>query len=144
MEKFVPSKLTKRTITSIFMGIYDLRGLLAPLTGRLKRDLRDILVATPQWDHAVDSISRSKWVKNFLDVERLRVMKFTRPRMPIDAKNSKMRLWILVDASKQLIVIWAAVGFKRTNGEWSVAFLVARCLLVPKDMTIPRAEMEAL
>ena len=71
-------------------------------------------------------------------------MKFTRPRMPIDAKNSKMRLWVLVDASKQLIVICSAVGFKRTNGEWSVAFLVGRCLLVPKDMTIPRAEMEAL
>ena len=70
MEKFVPSKLTKRTITSKFMGIYDLRGLLIPLTGRLKRDLRDISVATPQWDHAVDSIGRSKWVKNFLNVER--------------------------------------------------------------------------
>ena len=48
------------------------------------------------------------------------------------------------DARKHLIVIWAMVGFKRTYGEWSVSFLVARCLLVPKTMSIPRAEMEGL
>ena len=90
MDKFVPSKLTKRMVTSKFMGIFDIRGLLIPLTARVKRDLRDISVATPQWDHAVGSIGRSKWVKNFLDVERIKGMKFTRPRMPVDAKNSNM------------------------------------------------------
>ena len=95
-------------------------------------DLRDISVATPQWDHAVSIAGRSKWVKNFLYIKRLQGMKFTRPRMPTDAKNSKMRLWVLVDATKQLIVIWAAVGFKRTNGEWSVAFLVVDAFLSPK------------
>ena len=51
--------------------------------------------------------------------------------MPVDAVDCRMRLWVLVNAAKELIVIWAAVGFKRKNGEWSVAFLVARCLLVP-------------
>ena len=85
-----------------------------------------------------------KWVRNFLDIERLKGIKFTRPRMPVDAIDCRMRLWVLVDATKELIVIWAAVGFKRKNGKWSVAFIVARCLLVPGDMTISRAEMEAL
>ena len=144
MNKFVPKILTKRMITSKFMGIFDLKGMLIPLTGRFKRDLRDISTTTPHWDHAVDTIGRSKWVLNFLDVERLKGMKFTRPRMPVDAINIKMRLWILVDASKHLIVIWAGVGFKRANGQWSIAFLVARCLLVPRGMSIPRAEMESL
>ena len=64
--------------------------------------------------------------------------------MPEDAIDTKMRLWVLVDAAKDLLCIWAGVGFKRKNGQWSIAFLVARCLLVPIDMTIPRAEMEAL
>ena len=141
MDKFVPKKLTKRMITSKFMGIFDIKGLLIPLTGRFKKDLRDISATTPQWDHDVDSIGRSKWVLNFLDTERLKGMKYTRPRMPVDAVDIKMRLWVMVDASKHLIVIWAGAGF---NGQWSIAFLVARCLLVPRGMSIPRAEMESL
>ena len=64
--------------------------------------------------------------------------------MPEDAIDTKMRLWVLVDAAKELMSVWSDVGFKRRDGTWSCAFLVARCLLVPVDCTIPRAEMEAL
>ena len=65
------------------MGIFDLRGLLIALTARLKRD---ISAATPEWDHAVDGNYRAKWVMNFLDMERLlKGLKFSRPRMPMDA-----------------------------------------------------------
>ena len=56
MNKFVPKILTKRMITSKFMGNFDLKGMLIPLTGRFKRDLRDISTTTPHWDHAVDTI----------------------------------------------------------------------------------------
>ena len=38
MNKFIPKKLTKCMITSKFMGIFDLKGLLIPLIGRLKLD----------------------------------------------------------------------------------------------------------
>ena len=47
MESFVPKKLTKRMVTSKFMGIFDLRGLLIPLSARFKRDLRNIVNTTP-------------------------------------------------------------------------------------------------
>ena len=144
MDNFVPLKLTKLQVTSKFMGIFDLRGLLIPLTARLKKDLRDVVATTPEWDHGIKTGQRSKWVKNFLDVEKCKGIKFTRPRMPVDAVDTKMRLWVLVDAAKDLLAIWAGVGFKPKDGKWSIAFLVGRCLLVPLDMTIPRAEMEAL
>ena len=104
MDKFIPVKLTKRQITSKFMSIFDLCGLLIPQTARLKRDLRDISAATPGWDHTVDVDSRAKWVKNFLEIERLTYLKFSRPRMSVDAINSKMRLWGMVDAAKELLV----------------------------------------
>ena len=71
-------------------------------------------------------------------------MKFHRPRMPIDAIDTKMRLWVLVDVSKELLAVWSGVGFKRKSGSWNSAFLIARCLLVPLDFSIPRVEMEAL
>ena len=51
---------------------------------------------------------------------------------------------VLVDAAKELLVIWAGVGFKRKNGEWSSAYLIGRSLLAARDSTIPRDEMEAL
>ena len=61
-----------------------------------------------------------------MDMEKLNGLKFSRPRMPVDAINCKMRLWVLVDAAKELLMVWAGVGLKRKNGEWSIAFLVAR------------------
>ena len=79
-----------------------------------------------------------------MDLEKVRGMKFTRPRMPVDAIDCRMRLWIFVDPAKELLVVWAGVGFKRRDGTWSIAFLIARCLLIPAGMSIPRAEMEAL
>ena len=51
-----------------------------------------------------------------MDMEKLKGLKFSRPRMPVDAINTKMRLWVLVDAAKELLVVWAGVGFKRKNG----------------------------
>jgi hypothetical protein len=113
------------------------------LTARLKKDLRDVVAITPEWDHGIATGQRSKWVKNFLDLEKCKGIKFTRLRMPVDAFNTKMRTFVLVDAAKDLLTIWAGVGFKRKDGKWSIAFLVGRCLLVPLDMTIPMTEMEA-
>ena len=39
MGNYVPTKLNKCQVTSKFMGLFNLRGLLIPLTSRLKRDL---------------------------------------------------------------------------------------------------------
>ena len=143
LDNFVPMKLTKRMIVSKFMGIFDLLGKLIPLTARFKRDLRKMLRTTPSWDEAVTNEHRTAWVKNFHDLERVKGLKFVRPRMPIDAQDTKMRLMVFVDAAAELLVVWAGVGFKRTNGEWSMSYLIGRCLLASAG-TIPRDEMEVL
>ena len=144
MDKFVPPNLTKRMIVSKFMGVFDLLGKLVPLTSRMKRDLRAMMRDTASWDQPVSSEHRTSWVRNFLDLEKARGHKFTRARMPVDAVNSKMRLLVLVDAAKELLVIWAGVGFKRNNGKWSCSQLVGRSLLALIDSTTPKDEMEAL
>ena len=100
MDKFVPEKLTKKLIVSKFMGIFDLLGKLIPLTARMKKDMRRMMKATPTWDEAVTEEHRSSWVKNFLDIEKAKGLKFTRPRMPLDAVDKKMRLMVLVDATQ--------------------------------------------
>ena len=100
--------------------------------------------ATPTWDEVVTEEHRTKWVKNFWDLERCKGLKYTRPRMPVDAVNTKLRLMVLVDAAKELLVIWSGVGFERANGEWSCSYLIGRSLLAYSDSTTPRDEMEAL
>ena len=144
MDTFVPQKLTKRMITSKFMGVFDLLGKLIPLTARMKKDLRKMIRATPTWDEAVSNEHRTVWVRNFLDIEKAKGLQFTRPRMPIDALNTKMRLLVLVDATEELLIVWAGVGFKRKCGSWSSSYLIGRSLLAATDLTIPRDELEAL
>ena len=144
MNAFVPEKLTKRMIVSKFLSVFDILGHLIPLTSRMKLDVRRMVKETESWDDAVTNEHRTKWVKNFLDLEKLKGLQFTRPRMPEDAIDSKMRLMVFVDAAKDMAVVWAGVGFKRQCGLWSSSYLIGRSLLCPVDSTTPRNEMEAL
>ena len=77
MNNFVPKFLTRRQITSKHVGVFDIKGLLIPLTARCKRDLRDTFTETPKWDHSVFSGSRAKWVRNFQTVQRNEVQQAT-------------------------------------------------------------------
>ena len=144
MSLFVPQKLTKRQIVSKLMSVFDLLGHLIPITSRLKRDMRRMMKDTAQWDDAVTDEHRSTWVKNFLDLERCKGLQFTRPKMPVDAVDTKMRLVVMVDAAEELLLVWAGNGFRRRNGTWSSAYLVGRSLLMNVESTIPKDEMEAL
>ena len=143
MDDFVPKQLTKRMVMSKFMGVFDLLGKLIPLRAKMKRDLRLLTNVVTSWDETVPDELRSVWVKNFLDIEKAKGIKFSRPRMPIDAVDTKMRLIVMVDAATELIVVWSGVGFKRRGGDWSCSYLIGRCLLA-SGTTIPRDEMEAL
>ena len=143
MNNFVPKSLTKRMLASKFYGIYDPLGKLIPLTSKMKMDMSRILKGGMAWDDVVADEHRTSWVKHFLSLEKAKGLKFSRPRMPIDAVDTKMRLFVLVDATSQMLVIWSGVGFKRKNGSWSIAYLIGRCLLAPAG-TIPRNEMEVL
>ena len=90
MNSFVPRKLTRRQVVSKLMSIFDLQGRMIPLTARFKRDMRTVISATLSWDEAVTNEHRTTWVKNFMNMEAMKGIKFTRPRMPQDAIDTKM------------------------------------------------------
>ena len=62
---------------------------LEPLKGKLKIDEREAVMITSGWDDAVPSNIRSKWVQNFLLIEQMRGLKFSRARVPRTAIDMK-------------------------------------------------------
>ena len=144
MEKFVPQKITPRQISSKFLSYYDILQLAMPVTAGMKRDLRRVMKETDGWDTKVTDELRSIWVKNLWKLEKLKGLKFVRAKMPEDAVGEKMRMLVLVDAAKMLIVSGVWVGFKLKNGDWSCAYLIGRCLLTAEDSTTPKDELNGL
>ena len=145
MEKFVPKSVTPRQIASKFLSYYDLLQLALPLTAGMKRDLRKVVKeSSGLWDKECSAELRSSWVKNLWMLERLKGMKYQRAKMPEDAVDGKMRMLILVDAAKMLIVTGVWVGFKLKSGGWSCSYLIGRALLTAEDSTTPKDELNGL
>ena len=69
---------------------------------------------------------------------------FVRAKMPDDALDERMRMIVLVDAAKMLIVLGVWVGFRLKTGGWSCSYLVGRSLLTAEDSTTPKDELNGL
>ena len=142
MDAFVPDRLTRRMIVSKRAALYDSMGKLEPVKGMLKVGEREVVIATLDWDDPVASDVRNKWIKNFLMMEQLRGIRFTRARMPSTAVSSKMRLITLVDGAKELVMVACYCGFRVEGGGWSNQHLIGRSALGVG--TVPRNELQAL
>ena len=95
----------------------------------LKVHEREAALATSDWDDHVNATIRNKWVKNFLMIEQLRGLKFTRARMPANALNTRMRIITLVDGARDLVMISCWCGFRIEGGGWSNQHLIGRSAL---------------
>ena len=142
MNAFVPEKLTRRMIVSKRAALYDSMGKLEPVKGMLKVNEREAVLATLDWDDSVASDIRNKWVKNFLMMEQLRGLRFTRARMPSTAVSTSMRLITLVDGAKELVMVASYCGFRVEGGGWSNQHLIGRSAIGVG--TVPRNELQAL
>ena len=145
LEEFVPKDLSRRTIFSKNSSIYDPCGKLAPVLGILKVDLRLVSKLTEEWDDTIPASARSKWLKNFMLLERLRGMKFQRAMMPSDAVSSRMNLIVAGDVAEANVEMFGAwARFKRKNGTYSCQQILGRSLLADEDSTMPKKELNVL
>ena len=142
MDLYVPKKLTRRMIVSKRASIYEALGKLEPIKAKLKIDEREAVSLTSDWDDAVPTTVRNKWLHNFLLIEKLRGLRFTRARIPINALDTKMRLITLVDAAEQIVNVVAYCGFRLKGGGYSNQHLIGRSVL--GTSTIPRNELQGL
>ena len=116
MDTFVPAALTRRMIVSKRASLYDSMGKIDHVKAKLKIDERQAVQLIQDWDDAVPPNLRTKWIKNFMMIEQLRGIRFSRARMPTTALDTRMRLITLVDAAENLIMIVTYCGFRVQDG----------------------------
>ena len=103
MEAFCPRNLNRKQVTSKFASIWDITGKLGPILSEAKQLLSITVASTPDWTTPMSAELRSKWLLQFLLLEKLRGLRFERAVMPVDAIDGKMRLIQLVDASNKVV-----------------------------------------
>jgi hypothetical protein len=102
LDKFLPSRLSKRQVASKAASIYDPLGKLTPVLALVKQLLRLTNAKTVGWDDPMPASIRSKWCEAFWRFEMLRGLKFSRPVMPVDAVDKKLRILAGADAAEQM------------------------------------------
>ena len=144
LDEFVPKTLTRRMCSSVSARIYDLSGKLAPLTLRLKYDLRKLIKSDPDWDAPISPGLRQRWIQNFRMIEDMRDILYIRCPIPTDALRKTVRIQILCDGAKGGMLIAAYSGNERPDGTWSCNHLFAKSLLAPEEWSTPQLELHAL
>ena len=144
LENFVPKKLTRTMIFSKNNAFFDLLGKFVPISAGFKLDIRAAVQATQGWNDPVPEELRTKWIKNFWRLERLRGIKFERARMPSNAVSSEMDLIVAGDAAEHLKIVGAWARFRLNDGKFSSQLLIGRSILASEDSTIPKDELDAL
>ena len=142
MSDFVSDPLTRRQIVSKRASIFDMFGKISPVMAKLKRFEREVIHSTDSWDAPIPDHLRLKAIQNFIMIEKLRGIHYTRAKIPVDAVNVFARIILVVDAAEDVLMFTVYIGFKRDDGSWSCDHLIGRSALC--SLTIPRNEMQAM
>ena len=139
----IPDKLTRRHCVSRTGEIFDLLGLLCPITASLKLDLHQLVTRKLDWDDQIPDDLRPLWISNFEMMEELNSLRFNRTIVPEDATNLDLTTVDFADASKSLMCVSIYARFKRRCGSYSSQLVFSRSKLVPEGTSQPRAELLA-
>ena len=129
IEEFVPQNLTRRMSSSSVAQQWDITGKIAPITLRLKHNIRKLIAESPEWDTFVYALARGLWIQNFDIMDRVRYFVYVQITRPSDACRTSCRLWIMVDAAEWGPMLTVYVGWQRESGSYSCAHLYAKSSL---------------
>ena len=142
-EGIIPSRLTRRHCCSKVGEIFDLTGKITPIVASMKIDMQDLTHRKLDWDDKIPDDLRPLWESNFEMIKEIGNLRFNRAVIPIDAVSLDVQTLDFGDASKRMICVCIYVRFKRRDGSYSCQLVLGRSKVVPKGMTLPRAELFA-
>ena len=141
-----PDVLTKRIIWRIVLGQFDLLGLASVFFIRLKllmRDLSDEEGRKLDWDEAVQSNVKERFVKVLLMLKEVKTLRFKRCVKPVDRdEESKPDLLMFGDGSQQAFCTLAYIRWRLSNGEYRCYLLTGKTRVAPlRKISVPRIEL---
>ena len=139
----IPENLTRRHCVSKVAEIFDLTGIITPITASMKLDLHTLVQRNLKWDDTIPNDLRPIWDSHFEMINELKNFKFKRAIVPNDASSINIETIDTSDASKSIACIAIYARFHRMTGEYSCQLIFGRSKLIPDGMTIPRAELLA-
>ena len=139
----IPDELTRRHCVSKVAEIFDLTGILTPITASLKLDLHTLVQRDLKWDDTIPNDLRPIWESNFEMISEIKNFKFKRAIIPDDASSADIETIDTSDASKSIACIAIYARFQRKSGGYSCQLIFGRSKIIPDGMTIPRAELFA-
>ncbi|XP_066918232.1 uncharacterized protein [Clytia hemisphaerica] len=142
-NNIIPKHLTRCHCSSKVSEVFDLTGKVAPIIASLKLDVQQLVLRKLDWDDPIPEDLRPIWESNFELIKSIGTIKFKRAIVPEDALNLDINTLNFGDASKSMICSCVYARFKRRDGSFSCQLVFARTRVVPKDMSLPRAELYA-
>ena len=144
LEDLLSKDLTRRQVTRAIARVWGLVGKAAPVTLRIKHDLRKLIKELPDWDVPMAPSARLLWIQNFDLLESIRPLLYSRCSRPPDALRKTCRLWILVDAAEWGMIATVYAGWERPSGDFSCSHILGKGLLGPEPLTLPQKELHIL
>ena len=109
----------------------------------MKLDLRTLVNRKLDWDDKIPSDLKAIWLANFKTIRELADVQFNRAVVPEDAVSLDINIIDTGDASKSLVHSAIYAPFQRKDKSYSCQHIFSRSKLVPKEMTLPMAELFA-
>ena len=139
----IPTHPTCRQVGGKTAEVWDLSGIFTPLVARFKLDLHTLVERGLDWDDKIPDDLCADWEEKFSLMKGIGDVRVKRAVVPSDAKNLEFHTIEAGDASAKMIIVATYVRIERKNGEFSCSLILGKSKLVPKGMSLPRAELTA-
>ena len=133
---------TRRVLSGKVCGIYDPKGLVTPITSRIKLHLSEIVDLKIGWDDIIPGKYLDTWVQIIQDIQKLSNLRFPRCYLHPESINDQVELIVSVDASKDVAVAAVHARTELPDGNFGCRLICAKSKLVHLS-TIPRGELRA-
>ncbi len=146
LDKYASLEPTRRHVLAAASSIFDVDGRLTPATIRLRLLLQDTWAYKHLgWDDRLPDDLQKRWDALIGDIRKCR--RLSLPRRVIVQPVYPVQLIAFSDASKHAFGTVVYLRQETTEGDASLAFLLAKARIAPtgrKSCTIPRLELIAL
>lgn len=131
--------VTKREVLRESSKIFDLLGLITPVTISAKILMQDIWQKNVDWDEPLDEEIRERWIKIAQDIQQCTKVVIPRSYFTYPPTDEVIQLHVFVDASPKA---YGAAAYLRQADQTS--FVMAKARGAPlKKLTLPKLELMA-